>query len=105
MIKKAVWISYDLGINGPYEELYLWLDSMGAKECGDSLAFFQFSTKDNIEAEIKKQIRNKVRVRKRDRIYMIYLKDGKMNGSFLFGNRKSAPWKGKAYLGDDTADE
>jgi hypothetical protein len=39
MTKKAIWISYDFGLNGDYTGLYTWLDNMKAIECGNSLAF------------------------------------------------------------------
>ncbi len=26
-MKKALWISYDIGVRGDYEGLYAWLDS------------------------------------------------------------------------------
>jgi len=41
-MKKAVWISYDLGIKGDYQGLYSWLDDHDAIECGNSVAFIQF---------------------------------------------------------------
>ena len=36
MKTSTIWISYDLGVRGDYEGLYAWLDSHGAKECGDT---------------------------------------------------------------------
>ena len=38
MAKQVIWISFDLGIRGDYENLYAWLDEHGAKECGDNFA-------------------------------------------------------------------
>lgn len=35
-MKQLIWISYDLGVSGDYENLYAWLDDHGAKECGQS---------------------------------------------------------------------
>ena len=37
-MEKTIWISYDLGINGDYENLYAWLDNKDAQDCGDSVA-------------------------------------------------------------------
>ena len=41
-MESAVWISYDLGVQADYEGMYSWLDEHQAKECGDSLAFFNY---------------------------------------------------------------
>ena len=43
-MEKAIWLSYDLGIQGDYESLYQWLDSQGAIERGDSVAFFKINS-------------------------------------------------------------
>ena len=40
MKQKAVWISFDLGVQGDYEGLYRWLDSFDARECGENLVLF-----------------------------------------------------------------
>lgn len=45
-MKKAIWISYDLGVKGDYEGLYAWLDDHKAIECGDSVAFINYSVRD-----------------------------------------------------------
>lgn len=57
-MKKAIWISYDLGIGGDYDGLYRWLANHGAVECGDGLAFFNYQAKssDNILEELKAEI-------------------------------------------------
>lgn len=97
-MKRAFWISYDLGLKGDYTGLYTWLDSIGAKECGDSLAFFAMEvTSDPIDF-LKKEIKNSVKLSKTDRIYLIYLEDNtnKPKGKFLVGGRKRAPWEGYA---------
>ncbi len=96
-MKKAVWLSYDLSIKGDYEGLYSWLDDQNAKECGDSLAFFNFDIKkdEHLADKLKQEIENSVSLSKRDRIYIIYRDDNnKLKGTFLFGGRKSAPWTG-----------
>jgi hypothetical protein len=93
---KAFWISYDLGLKGDYSGLYTWLDSVKAKECGDSIAFFTLENKGNFIDTIKEDIMKYVKLDKSDRVYLIYLegKTGKVKGSFLFGGRKRAPWEG-----------
>ncbi len=95
-MKKAIWISYDLGLKGDYSGLYSWLDTLNAKECGDSVAFFEKEFNDDVKEEIKKEISKKVKLNKTDRIYIIY-RDSKTNkniGIYLFGGRKRAPWEG-----------
>lgn len=96
--KKAYWISYDLGLKGDYAGLYTWLDTVGAKECGDSIAFFTKEYLGNIVEAIKKDIQKYITPSKTDRIYLIYLenKTNKVKGNFLFGGRKRAPWEGYA---------
>lgn len=104
--KKACWISYDLGLKGDYSGLYTWLDTMGAKECGDSIAFFTKEFEDNLIDEIKTDIAKNVKLNKTDRIYLIYLenKTSKIKGNFLFGGRRRAPWEGYA-IGVQGTDE
>ncbi len=80
------WLSFDLGLRGKYEELYEWLDNMGAKECGDSLATFETKkTREDIRKELSKFLDEKARV------YLINMKQG---GKFILGKRKVAPWAG-----------
>jgi hypothetical protein len=95
-MKKAIWISYDLGLKGDYNGLYSWLDTLEAKECGDSVAFFSKEFKGDIKDTIKNEISKNVKLNKTDRIYIIYLdsETDKMKGSYLFGGRKRAPWEG-----------
>ncbi len=96
-MKKAVWLSYDLGVRGDYTSLYEWLDNLDAKECGDSIAFFKYEVKSGevLKNKIKKDLSDNVTLEKRDRIYIMYLDSKKkMKGSFIFGRRKSSPWEG-----------
>jgi hypothetical protein len=84
---KRVWLSYDLGLRGDYSALYEWLDTKGAKECGDSIATFQ---SDRTRDELSEELSGLLSETPRARIYLIS-KDG---GKFLFGKRKAAPWAG-----------
>ena len=97
-MKKAFWISYDLGLKGDYAGLYTWLDMVGANECGDSIAFFTKQYPANFIEAIKMDIQKYVQPSKNDRIYLIYLENdtNKVKGTFLFGGRKRAPWEGYA---------
>ncbi len=82
------WLSYDLGLRGNYEELYAWLDSMGAKECGDNVAtFVTEKTREQIVKELSKLLDKKTRA---------YIINREQGGKFILGKRKVAPWKGYA---------
>lgn len=101
-VKKAIWLSYDLGIGGDYPGLYKWLDNHKAVECGNSVAFFEYliETKelDNLLKVLKDDISATVALRSGDRLYVVYRKsDGSkcsVKGNFIFGRRKSNPWEG-----------
>jgi len=97
-MKKAVWISFDLGVRGDYENMYAWLDEQQAKECSDSLAFINYEYKKDPLAELKKSLAGSIQISKRTRVYVIQLDAAtkKMKGTFLFGGRKSPPWTGYA---------
>jgi hypothetical protein len=99
--EKTFWISYDLGIRGDYTGLYSWLDKLGAKECGDSMAVIKATIKGNIVLTLKSDLKKKVRLSKTDRIYLIYRdsETGVVKGNFLFGGRKRAPWEGYGQTG------
>jgi len=96
-MKKAVWLSYDLSVQGDYESLYEWLDNLDAKECGNSVAFFKYEVASGmvLKNEIKKDIEKNVKLGARDRVYIMY-RDAKKNmkGAFIVGKRKASPWKG-----------
>ena len=104
---KRIWISYDLGIDGDYDGLYRWLDAHEAVECGDSCASLLWSkAAGGIEHSIKLDLKKSVKLRNRDRIYLIF-KDSqnKRKGDFIFGGRKkSAPWTGYT-MSEASADE
>jgi hypothetical protein len=106
-VKKAVWVSFDLGVNGDYEGMYTWLANHEAIECGDSVGFVRYDSRVNLLDELKADIGENVGLTKKSRIYVIYRSDeGKVKGAFLFGNRKQAPWTGYgSFKEEDWADE
>jgi hypothetical protein len=97
-MKKAIWLSYDLGVQGDYEGLYQWLDKRGAIECGDSLAFFKLEVDDrpipDPKEEIKRELQEAIKVDSRTRVYMIWRQGNSVKGNFIFGQRKAPPWSG-----------
>lgn len=100
-MKQGIWMSYDLGVGGDYDNLYSWLDDHGAKECGDSIAYlkYEITDEDKFISKIKKELKDKIDLRPTNRIYIIRRvknEDGSHNivGTFLFGKRKANPWEG-----------
>jgi hypothetical protein len=104
--RNAVWLSFDLGIQGDYEGLYSWLDMHSAVECGDSLAFLNYAHKGDLVETLKSDLEKSVKTDRRSRIYIIYLEpmSKKMKGKFLFGKRKGAAWAGYGPQDEDTED-
>lgn len=95
--KKTFWLSYDLGLKGDYSSIYRWLDKQKAKECGDSIAVFEFvCSTDNPREEIKSSLLENIEFNKSDRVYLIWRDDIKQAnlGTFIIGHRKPAPWEG-----------
>jgi hypothetical protein len=91
----SFYISYDLGIDGDYEGMYAWLDKNGAKECGDSVArISSYKFARSFIVSLKRDLSKSIKLRKKDRIYIIFNNDGSLSGGFIYGNRKSAPWTG-----------
>ncbi len=107
MIKKAIWISYDLGIKGDYDGLYTWLDNNQAKECGENLAIVKYKTNKtcDIPELIKSVLEESVSFGKRDRIYIMWKDGHKIKGKFIVGRRKSSPWEGYGYTDTDTEED
>lgn len=90
-----VYIVYDLGIDGDYAGLYSWLDKNKAMECGDSVARINdYKYNGKLTEFIKEDLKKNVKLRKKDRVYMITYNNEKMIGGFLFGRRKISPWTG-----------
>lgn len=107
-MKKTMWISYDLGVDGDYESFYQWLDSHGAKECGDSCALIQgYEFEGDFITALERDLEISIQFTKRNRVYVIFkdVQGGKLKGSFVLGKRKKAPWAGYAVEEDETVDE
>ena len=106
---KAFWISYDLGLKGDYSGMYLFLDTVNAKECGDSVAFFNknYGEVTDYEKAVKDDIEKYVKLTSTDRIYLVYLREDthKASGKFLYGGRKRSPWEGYATTGAQTDED
>jgi hypothetical protein len=97
-IKNAVWISYDLGVQGDYPGIYAWLDQHQANECGDNLAFLNYEHSGSLLESLTADLKRSVETTKKTRIYVIYREQEskKMKGAFIFGGRKAPPWSGFA---------
>jgi hypothetical protein len=97
-MKKSIWLSYDLGVQGDYEGLYRWLDNEGAVECGDSFAFLKIEIPDakSVPQFLTEEIKANVSLGKTDRVYVIWFNptDKQMKGRFIVGKRKGSPWEG-----------
>ena len=100
-MKKAVWITYDFGIQGDFPSLYTWLDDHNAVECGYNTAHLSWD--DNGNGDIANQIKDDLNANiefneKKDRIYVVFRKDdtdkNNISGRFIVGKRKANPWTG-----------
>ena len=107
MITKTIWISYDLGVRGDYENLYAWLDKYNASECGNNLAVFKYVFTDNLVNSLQKELHDSIEITKNTRIYVVYkdVTSNKVKGRFLFGGRRKPPWTGFAGKGSEEIDE
>ncbi len=94
--KHAIWISFDLGVQGDYEGLYRWLDEHGAEECGDSVAFVRCKYQGDVLESLRKDLESNVQINNRTRVYVIHEQSGKAKGKFLIGGRKRPAWSGYA---------
>lgn len=96
-------LNFDLGIRGDYDNLYLFLDSNKALDCGNSNCAFEYHFKgSNLDHEekfkqLKEDIEKLVSFSKHDRIYaIVHNEEGVPRGKFLFGQRKTPIWDGYA---------
>ena len=85
---------YDLGVNGDHEGMYAWMDNQGAKECGSSVAYFQFTHEGALPAALKKRDRGRRGLEQAVKDIRHLQKDEKISGRYLIGHRKGAPWQG-----------
>jgi len=111
MSKKAIWISYDLGIKGDFPGLYAWLDDHEAKEAGNSVAFVNYEfhgTDEQLLKALERDLEKHVKFKPGDRIYVTRIRKDKSvwkpSGRFIIGNRKAAPWEGYGQKQSDVAD-
>lgn len=98
-IEKHILLNYDLGLKGDYSNLYAFLDTHKALDCGNCNAAFAMSfSEDKFETileELRMALSEYVKIEKNDRIYMTVTDNTcKMRGAFLFGGRKRAIWEG-----------
>ena len=72
--KVKVWISYDLGKNGDFTNLYRWLKGYEAVECGNSTAMIYFTKERGKKfiPSLRNEITEAINVNKDTRIYIIY---------------------------------
>lgn len=95
MSKSAIWLSYDLGVNGDYEGMYSWLDDHGAKECGSSVAYLKsYEFEGDLLQSLKEDVSGIVSLNRRSRVYVIFKDNGQIRGRYLVGKRKAPPWSG-----------
>jgi len=104
-MKRFVWLSFDLGVKGDYEGMYRWLDYHGAKECGDSMAYFEYEYSGNFREAIKKDLNSNVQLdQRRNRIYIVWKSGTMVTGRFIVGSRRSAPWAGYSGAEEESDD-
>ena len=105
MSSSTIWISYDLGVRGDYEGLYVWLDKHRAKECGHNLAHLSYSYSGVLVDALKADLGSSVEMDKRARMYVVFRDEytKKMKGHFLYGGRRASPWAGTS--GQDQEDD
>lgn len=82
------WLAFDLGLRGNYEELYGWLDTLEAKECGENIATFR---SDKTREQISQELSSILGSDRNVRVYLISMRQG---GKFILGKRKASPWVG-----------
>ncbi len=112
---KSIWLTYDLGVGGDYQNLYAWLDDHEAVDCGNNFAFLSMSyqngmSDDDFMKAILRDIKSRVRLIPGNRIYIVrsFLDEHnqvKTKGSFIYGKRKASPWEGFGSKTNDTAEE
>jgi len=106
-VKSFVWLSFDLGVKGDYEGIYAWLARLGAKECGENLAYFLYEHSGDLRQEIAQDLEASLDLDPlKSRIYLIWKNTkGKVIGTFIFGRRRIPPWAGYAATGEQIIDD
>ena len=113
-MKRGIWLTYDLGVKGDYNNLYAWLDDHGAIECGNNLAFLYYEAITAHKDEefincIRAELKERIKLEPGNRIYIIRAAqdDGKktIKGTFLIGKRKASPWEGYGEKSNETNEE
>jgi len=100
--KRLLWLVIEFGIRTNVRPIFEWLDGHDAKECGEGVAVVSTSsTRRQIEEELKKLVDGSTR------LYVIGWDEDRMKvqGHFINGGRKAAPWKGFVEDDADTIDE
>lgn len=104
-MKQKIWLNWDLGINGDYDGLYMWLDKHKAKSCGDAFAVVEFEAEFSPMADsLYASLINAVTLRKTDVIYAVYKEGNSIIGKFIYGSRKRGDWFGCSDRIDDSDD-
>lgn len=106
--ENTFWLSFDLGFKGDYENLYQWLDSVGASDRGQGLALIsnykRKNTSISLQEEIKSILQEKMTIKPSDRIYLIHSEEDKTKGIFLFGRSKRGLWEGYSSINSTKED-
>ncbi len=63
--KKAIWLVYDFDLGGDIQGLYKWLDSNGAVECGNGVAFLNFNFQEDFYSELRDDLNKHVTILKK----------------------------------------
>lgn len=100
--KVQVWISYDLSVGKDYDNLYKWLKSYEAFECGNSTAclFFSKERGKKFIPSLKREIEEYINIEEGDRMYIWYKgHKGVLCSQWIYGDTKVvAPWSKAATL-------
>src|SRR5271170_2437976 len=75
---QTIWMAFDLGVRGDYESLYAWLDEHKALECGDGVAMLKVNFRSDLPTALNSSLKRAgIQIGLRDRIYIIYTRDGR----------------------------
>ncbi len=92
--KIPVWISYDLGKDGDFNNLYGWLKGYEAVECGNSTAMIYYTKGrgKTLVPSLRKEIEEAIELNANSRIYIIYRGPrNTLKERWLFGNSNPSP--------------